>query len=192
MSSSQVQCDLKNTPRDIVAAVKSHAVLPWLGAWGVTGSGHRWYILKSYAPDNIRAFYMRCWTVKVHIVTWKRCNLSEYNWAFHSKCMGQSSCFANLEINRINPHLTFFILQRSKVESKLAHCRVLATPNNNIAYFICILWPPVGLHSSLPLQWKMFKHVQFFIRNNAVRTVANAVFQLIDSQTGTWALIMFW
>ena len=89
MSSSQVQCDLKNTPRDIVAVVKSHAVLPWLGAWGVTGSGHRWYILKSYAPDNIRAFYMRCWPVKVHIVTWKRCNLSEYNWAFHSKCMGQ-------------------------------------------------------------------------------------------------------
>ena len=37
------------------------------------------YILKSYAPDNIRAFYMRCWPVKVHIVTWKRCNLSEYN-----------------------------------------------------------------------------------------------------------------
>ena len=89
MSSSQVQCGLKKTSRDIVAVVKSHTVLPWLGAWGVTGSGHRWYILKSYAPDNIRAFYMRCWPVKVHIVTWKRCNLSEYNWAFHSKCMGQ-------------------------------------------------------------------------------------------------------
>ena len=35
MSSSQVQCGLKNTSRDIVAVVKSHAVLPWLGAWGV-------------------------------------------------------------------------------------------------------------------------------------------------------------
>ena len=115
MSSSQVQCDLKNTPRDIIAIVKSHAVLPWLGAWGVTGSGHRWYILKSYAPDN-----MRCWPVKVHIVTWKRCNLSEYNWAFHSKCMGQFSCFANLEINRINPH----ILHPSEVESWVQACAV--------------------------------------------------------------------
>ena len=76
--------------------------------------------LKSYAPDNIRAFYMRCWPVKVHIVTWKRCNLSEYNWAFHSKCMGQFSCFANLEINRINPH----ILHPSEVESWVQACAV--------------------------------------------------------------------
>jgi hypothetical protein len=90
------------------------------GSLGVTGSGHRWYILKCYAPDNIRAFYMRCWPVKVHIVTWKRCNLSEYNWAFHSKCMGQFSCFANLEINRINPH----ILYPSKVESWVQACAV--------------------------------------------------------------------
>ena len=113
-------CGLKNTSRDIVAVVKSHAVLPWLGAWGVTGSGHRWYILKSYAPDNIRAFYMRCWPVKVHIVTWKRCNLSEYNWAFHSKCMSQFSCFANLEINRINPHIIYPL----KVECWVQACAV--------------------------------------------------------------------
>ena len=156
MSSSQVQCDLKNTPRDIVAVVKSHAVLPWLGAWGVTGSGHRWYILKSYAPDN-----MRCWPVKVHIVTWKRCNLSEYNWAFHSKCMGQFSCFAYLEINRINPH----ILYPSEVESWVQACAMRSAAS--LQHQITILHT---FYVNFDLRWacippclcseKMFKHVQ--------------------------------